>query len=335
MRASLFTLTLIACSVFSWAQRGAPPNVSRPAEVRIQVVTANDRSIENAVQVELTSVDGVPIDTASTGGEGFALFHGMNPGSYRVRVSGTAIETTTSDVFAIMPGEGMHREVVHVNLRAPRGDQRAQASPTSGGPTISAAELNVPPKARNEMDKGMEAFTKGDLNKAVERFQKAVAIYPQYSQAYYNLGVTLMKMGDPIQAKDAFQKSVSVNDHFAPGYINLARLAVADKNFPDATVLLNKALAIAPNNLEALSLLASVQLMNQDLDQALATARKAHSIPHQGYADVHLVAADVLVLQHHEPEAIAEYETYLQEYPDSPRASQVRQALAKMQAQAQ
>jgi len=323
-------LTLVA-SLLCWAQQTVP-NISRPVDVRIQVATPDDHAVEQAVHIELTSADGLVIDTASTGGEGFALFHRVNPGSYRAKVSGTAVETTTSDVFSISSGEGVHRELVHVKLRTPGGDKGALAS---AGATISASELNIPSKAKRELDKGMEAFSRGDFNKAVLQFQKAIDLYPKYSQAYYNLGVTQMKLGERSHAKDAFQKSISVNDRFAPGYINLARLAAADTDVPQAAALLNKALQIDPNNLEALVLLAKVQLMNHELDQALATARKVHGMPHEGYADVHLVAADVLVLENHPQDAIVEYETYLKEFPTSPQAPQVRQVLVKLQAEAQ
>ena len=216
----------------------------------------------------------------------------------------------------------MHFESVSVTL--------TKDSPITGVPTVSSEELGVPPRARDEMGKGMDAFSKGDVNSATAHIQKAIEIFPRYASAYYNLGVIYVGQGDKAAAEKQFEKSVEVNEHFVPGYLSLARLRFSSRE-AEALSLLQKALTIDPNNVEGLALLARIQFDKNDFDSALATVKMAHALPHDHFAEIHLIAAEIYQKQSRNAEAIAESELYLKEYPDSPRAQQVRNAMQQIQ----
>jgi tetratricopeptide (TPR) repeat protein len=93
---------------------------------------------------------------------------------------------------------------------------------------------------------------------------------------------------------------------------------------------LQKALTIDPNNLEGLALQARVQFNQGKFDEALATIDKVHAMPHEHFADVHLIAAEIYQKQNRNAEALAESESYLKEFPASLRASQVRKAMEQI-----
>jgi len=82
-------------------------------------------------------------------------------------------------------------------------------------------------------------------------------------------------------------------------------------------------------------MLSEQQLLSGEYDKAIATARKVHSMPHEHLAQVHLICGDALQHQGKNAEALAEYELYLKEYPDSPQVAQVRAAMAQLQARVQ
>ena len=124
---------------------------------------------------------------------------------------------------------------------------------------------------------------------------------------------------------------MEVDAHFVPGFIILARMKTAAQN-TEAMGLLDKALAIDPNNLEALALLARLQFDRGDFDSALATVQKVHAQPHDHFAEVHLIAAEIYQKRNRNAEAIAESEMYLKEFPDSPHAPQVRAAMEQIKA---
>ena len=306
------------------------PSLPRTIDIQVRIVTSNDRPYGEPVRVQLLSTTGVPVTETFSRSEGMAEFHAVSPGTYRIRVSGPEIETTTGDSFQLMNGEGLHMEYVRVPLIA-----SAQQQQNAGGaPTVDASDMKVPGKAKKEFEKGMEAYGKGEYQKASERFQKATDIYPEYARAYNNWGITLIKLGNRQQARSEFEKAVQVNDHFVPGLVNLARLAYGEKDYPQAERFLDRAVAIDPNSVEALALLSNVQYLNKDYSRALSNARKVHSMPHEGSANVHLVAGNVLLLQNDERGAMAEFELFLKEDPNSPLVARVREAMARIQAQA-
>jgi len=197
---------------------------------------------------------------------------------------------------------------------------------------ISAYDLNVPEKAKTLLDKGMEAYSAGDKNAALDKIRKAIKVYPQYVQAYNNLGVVLISMDDRQGAQVAFEKALKLNDRFAPAYVNLARLMLRDHDLPKAGALLEKALASDPSNLEGLSVEANVQFLQGDFAKALETVNKVHTLPHEHFADVHLVAAEIYQKQGHNQDALRECQLFLHEAPGSPRAAQVKQSMAVIQA---
>ena len=75
---------------------------------------------------------------------------------------------------------------------------------------------------------------------------------------------------------------------------------------------------------------ANAALLTHHYDQAIAYARKAHSIPHPGSAGVHIVAALALEATQQPFEAITEYQLYLHEDPKGRDALRAQQAIQRL-----
>ena len=90
-----------------------------------------------------------------------------------MRVVGNGFEAVTTAYFEINPLEMIHTETVHVKptKEKPNGES------IPGSPSISVSEMNIPKKASAEMNKGLEAYSKGDMEKAAAHFEKAIAEY--------------------------------------------------------------------------------------------------------------------------------------------------------------
>ena len=201
------------------------------------------------------------------------------------------------------------------------------------GAFISATDLGVPSGAVKEFGKANQLIGQRQWTKAIDKLQKAIAIYPNYSSAYNNLGVAYTHVGDPLHGEEALRKAISINDHLVPAYVNLARVQMGAKDMPAAEVLLNKACSLAPPDATSLVLLSYVQLMNQHLDEAILTAKRAHSDTPGEHAFVHITAARAFRAKNQGADAIAELQQFLNEEPSGPRAQQARKALAWLQSQ--
>lgn len=70
-------------------------------------------------------------------------------------------------------------------------------------------------QVRDLLEKGNRLTREGKYNQAVISFEEALALYPEYSQARFNLGIVRMKMGDLEKAREQFRMFIEA-DPFNP-----------------------------------------------------------------------------------------------------------------------
>jgi tetratricopeptide (TPR) repeat protein len=302
-------------------------SLNRTGSIRDQVTSSDGRACDFQASVLLMSISGARIAEESTNADCEVYFGNVAAGSYHVAVSGAGIEESDSGRFDF---DSTGHQDVEVNIKhAGRVNQSGPTGPAS--PLVAAADLNIPESARKEFDKANQFVTKENWQRAIERLNKAITIYPQYAQAYNNLGVAYGHLGDRARNLEALQKAISLNDHFAEAYLNLARLAIVDRDFPQAEVLLNKATAIDPTDAQILSALANMELLNHHYEQALATCRRAHSTARGVHAVVHYVAARIFEQENRPLDAVAELRVFLSEEQSGPRADAARKEMITLQ----
>jgi len=293
----------------------------------VRVLTDNERTIEVPIRLEVLSAQGLLVATINIFGGDSPHVQVTSGKAYSLRVSGAGIETVTTPLFEISPMEGEHTETVHVKPSS----QKQAGDPTPGSPTISVSEMNIPKKASAEMKKGLDAYSKGDMENAAAHFEKAAAEYPRYARAYDMLGAVAIKELDRSKARDLFLKSIQMDSSFYPAYVDLARMDVQDQRYAEAESLLEKAIALNPFTPDAVALLATAEFANREYDKALADVERTHALPnHEQFAEVHIMAGKVLKMQNQPDAAISQFQLFLKEKPQSPEAESVRNAIASI-----
>jgi len=316
-------LVLLLFSPILMAQAESAGN----CDLTVRVRTEDERSIETQIQVEVLSPQGVAIATVHIVGAENAQFRVNNGRTYRLRVSGNGIETITTAYFGINALEQVHSETVHVKPASL--NQEGESLP--GSPTISVLELSAPRKASGELNKGLDAYSKGDIDKAAAHFEKAIADYPRYARAYDMLGAIAIKGSDRNKARELFSKAIQADDAFLPAYVDLARMDLQDQNYAASESMLARVIAVNPAMPDAVALLATTEFANKEYAKALADVQRTHALPkHEQFAEVHLMAGKVLRMQNRPQDAIVQFQMFLIEKPDSPQAESVRQALASL-----
>jgi hypothetical protein len=315
----LLTSVLIPCM---YAQ-SSPGSQDRTGSIRVRVTPGGARACNIRATVSLVSTSGAHIAEDLTNSDCEVYFVNVAPGSYHVTVSGAGIENSDSGRFDL---DSHRRQDLDINITHTK-----EADHGGDGPMVAAVDLNIPESARKEFDKANQFVAKGNWQKAIERLNKAIAIYPEYAEAYNNLGVVYGRLGNRTRNLEALQKAVSLNDHFAPAYLNLARIAIADRDLVQAEALLDKAVGIAPTNSQMLVLLANTELLNHHYDQALANCRKAHSGIQGPHAVAHYVAARVFEHENRPTDAVAELQIFLSEETPGPRADVARKEMTAVQ----
>jgi len=301
-------------------------HIQKNGSVRVRVVFSDGQPCNLHARVSLWSKAlPVPLSQTSTDDNCRADFSGLAAGQYYVSVSGVGIDGTESPQFEV----GGTTASVDVSVR----HSEAKTAAGSYSATIGVADLSIPDKARKEFAKAGALITKENWQKAEEHLNKAVTLYPAFAAAYNNLGVVYARLGDRDREREALQHAVRLNEHFAPALTNLGRMAVVDRNLPEAESLLSKATAVDPDDVQTLVLLAKVQLLNQHFEGAIASCRKVHSLNHSSLAMVHYIAARALESLHHLAEAASELRTYLNEQPSGPGAEAARKEMAVLENQ--
>ncbi len=326
-RPTILLLLLLGLAASSFAQQRPGMQGPSGADVRVQVTFTDDHPVNIQLKVELTSSSEIQVNTTFTDDNGLAVFPGVQPGNYRIRVTGMGVREAVGRVFNISRGQGAYFEYIRVER-----DGENAVTQTSSEAMIPAADLNVPSKARKEYEKGGQAMEAKNWEEARARFERAISLYPQYAAANNDLGVVFMNTGQPDRGREAFEKAIALNTHYARAHRNLGLLFFQEKKYVEAGASFEKALATEPMDAQSLTMLAQVQLLLHKPDEAAATARRAHEVPHEQFVVCHLIAARAYELLNKETDAMAEYTIFLRESPQNPSAPKVQAALDALRA---
>lgn len=99
--------------------------------------------------------------------------------------------------------------------------------------------LSIPEKARKEFRTGMDLLGKKNKPKdSIKHFRRAIEEYPEYHEAYYLLGMALLKTGDASGGETALRKSIELDAGFLDPYYPLAELLIMAKKYEEAERLL-------------------------------------------------------------------------------------------------
>ena len=116
------------------------------------------------------------------------------------------------------------------------------------GFTISATTAGAPSKAKKDYDKGRELQKQQKWDAALEKFGKAVELYPQYAVAWLEMGRVQEQEKDPVAARQSFQHAISADSKFITPYQELAQLAFRDKQWQELLDTTTEILRLNPVN---------------------------------------------------------------------------------------
>ena len=114
------------------------------------------------------------------------------------------------------------------------------------GFTISATTGQAPGAAKKAWQKGQEQEKKGKWEEARRSLEKAVALYPRFAVAWFELGRVQLKANDSTGARQSFQQSLAADSKYISPYRGLAELALHERNWKELTDFSAKVLALNP-----------------------------------------------------------------------------------------
>ncbi len=161
---------------------------------------------------------------------------------------------------------------------------------------------------------------RGQFDKAMANYWKALEIKPDYPQAYYNLGAALTECGRLDEAIVNYRKALEIKPDYAAAYNNLGTALAGRGQFDEAIIQYEKALEIRPNYTEARNNLGLSLAMRGRVDEAIAQYQKALEL-NPDFADAYNNLGNALAKCGRLDEAIAQYEKVLEIKPDHAEAA--------------
>jgi len=76
-------------------------------------------------------------------------------------------------------------------------------------------------QAQNHFKKGFEYHNQGFVEKAIEEYQQALKLNPNYIEAYMNIGAIYVDKKDYDQAIQQFKKVIELNYYYGKAHYNL------------------------------------------------------------------------------------------------------------------
>jgi tetratricopeptide (TPR) repeat protein len=201
------------------------------------------------------------------------------------------------------------------------------------GSSISVTSMLAPKDAKKAYERGLQSLLKNKPNDAAKDFEKAVALYPNYADAWMSLGKVRLEQQSTEPARAALRKALAADPKLVAPYVELGLLAAKDANWTDSGKYLDRAVELDPVDFPQAWYADAVANYNlKKYDLAEKSAREAvrldtrHANPRSDY-----LLGLVLAEKKDYAGAAAELTAYLKLAPNAPDLAQAKDQIGQLE----
>jgi tetratricopeptide (TPR) repeat protein len=311
---------LIACAVLMAVAMASPGVAQSTGMVKGKVVDEKGQPVQDA-KITIEFKEGISRKyEVKTNKKGEYTQIGLAPGNYKVTAEKEKLGAMSYDCRVRLG------EAAEVNF---------QLAPGLAGPTKEDQAKMT--QIKKLFDEGVVASRGGDYDTALAKFTEATTILPTCYDCYYNIGYAYAQKKDFDKSEAAFKKAIELKADYIEAYNGLATIYNSQKKFDDAQAASQKAAALAAAGGPASAGGGVDALYNQGViawnagkaEDAKKAFEEALKIDPK-HANSHYQLGMCLINLGKLPEAVTEFETYLQLAPDGQYAGQVKQMVATL-----
>ena len=310
----------ISCALFAMAgiapQANAQIGKMGRSVVVGSVVIDGDAQPAARVRVDVRAIAGGEIATAFTDASGRFEAPAQSSGAVIVTVQEQGYEPVEQQVD--LGPDGSAPGVV-ITLR------KARATPVEPvGYKVSVHDLKVPGKARHEFEKGLQLLQKKDPEASLNHFKEATNAFPDYYEAYYQIGVANLELRRRDDAEQALQRAIDLSGGgYAEPQFALGALLCDQKAYPEAERVLRRAIEVDGNSWKGHLFLGEALFGQNRLAEAEKSAREV-LVRRPDVPTVHLLLANIHIRRREYALGVKDLDTYLNMKPDGPIADEAR-----------
>jgi len=195
---------------------------------------------------------------------------------------------------------------------------------TVRGATVSSTSLLAPKSAKKAMEKAKVALRKEKPGDAEKHLRSAIALYPKYGEAWFQLGKLYQSQRRIPDAQEAYTKAIESDKMYVNPYVWLGLISAAEQKWQAAADFTKQALDLDPTafpEAHYVNALASFHL--KDTVQAEQSARQAELMDAKHlFPKLHLILASISASREDTVGTIEELRKYLKYGPRGKSAAQ-------------
>jgi tetratricopeptide (TPR) repeat protein len=119
-------------------------------------------------------------------------------------------------------------------------------------------------------DKGQDAHAKRDFQRAIELYDAAIKLKPEFPEAEFQRAAALLASDHPKEAIEGFHRAVALRPNWGMAYASFGNtLAIMRADDREAETILRRAIDFDPKDIRSIELVAELRKRAGDLDAAL------------------------------------------------------------------
>lgn len=282
--------------------------------------------------------DGKEKYTTNTDGKGFFAINSVDdrgPNTVKANVKPAGWQYVGCNVQAALPGFNSSTLAIanrgltdSTNI----GTIKLTREENSGGSAVSSTTASAPKDAAKAFEKARSAWLENKPANAVKELQKAVQMYPQFAEAWYQLG-RLEEAVNPGEAANSFSKAVAADPKYVLPHKQLAILAVQAQKWQEVVDETKRTLELDPRGTAQVwyyNALGNFQLKNVDVAEAAASQALAMDPLHQQPNTEQLLAV-ILANKQDYAGALQHLKNCLTYFPPGPDLDLVKEQIAQIE----
>jgi tetratricopeptide (TPR) repeat protein len=279
--------------------------------------------------------------------QGKATYNGVSDteGGFKIEATSTTKDNGGNPLYPQLGGctvgavlDGFKSSSITLNKRGPMDDPgigtlTLTPDPSSPGSAMSSTTASAPKDALKAYDKAREESAQKKTADAQKDLEKAVKAYPQFADAWYQLGKMAEQQQKPQDAYADFQKAAAADPKFSRPYLHVALLASQQQKWQETLDATNKALALDPEGTPQIwyfNALANMNLGHKEV--AETNARKALAMdPSHLAPNTEQLLAVILAGRGQIAEALEHLKNSLTYTPPGPNADLIKKQIAQLE----
>ena len=288
------------------------------AEIDVTVRDTSGHLISGAAGVKVLH-DGVPYDQGSTS-NGRVFFMVPALGEFTVSVDAAGYKSAQKDVSIT----AQSKYEIEISLQP---DASANFTPGAAGNPILA------PKAKEALDKGMQALRDDKLDEAEKSLDQAMKLAPSNPDVLYVMGVLDLKKREWTKAQSVLEKATQLEPNSARALAALGMALCNQLKYAEAIPPLEKSVQVNPvSDWETHWSLAESYYHSERFDEALKFSQQAQAESNGQVPQVDLLVAKSLVVVGRYEDSANVLRALIKNHSDGPEAATARRFLERLTA---